>query len=150
MIAFTRPLLEGLGTKAQIRNTGLFYLVSIIDDSEWVQQERTGKGIATSELSGRVPQEAAIALFEQLLELNGFEHSPRKGMHWYNKGLNRGLVYGESENLPTNVVSIAIHGWKASARQGKHDEDVRRAKRAVLRELAKMVLASLEPLPSVS
>ncbi len=28
MIAFTRALLEGLGTKAQIRNTGLFYLAS--------------------------------------------------------------------------------------------------------------------------
>ncbi len=30
-IAFTRPLLEGLGTKAQIRNTGLFYLASILE-----------------------------------------------------------------------------------------------------------------------
>ncbi len=149
-LSYNPPSPANAGQANQYLQLNEEQLDAIIDDSEWVLRELTGKGGAVSALSGEVPQKAAIALFQQILELNGLDHSPRAGMHWYNKGINRGLVYGTSENLPSNVVSIPVHGWQASARQGRHSKDVRNAKRAALRQLAKTVLASLMPAPSVT
>ena len=117
----------------------------IIAEAQWPDSVQNQKTTSVTVRTGVVPHAAAKVLFEQLLALNGFEHTAQKGFDWYNRDLGAGLLYRAKPSKakpPEGATVLGPVHWGGRVREGRPGDAIE-AKRNGLRELERLAGAAI-------